>query len=60
MKVRPARLVLALGVAATGPVVRIRDVFGPVVDGSFESVTFVEGDGGWREVMRDRWVRTAG
>lgn len=48
------------GWGPTGPVVRIRDVFGPVVDGSFESVTLVERDGGWREVMRDRWVRSPG
>jgi len=45
------------GYTPDGAEVKIRDIFGPVRDGGFESVTYMLRDGEWRQIGRDRWER---
>jgi hypothetical protein len=45
-----------------GPVVRVRDVFSPVVDGAFTGRTLVRAtpESEWAQVSSDRWSRVGG
>lgn len=47
------------GWTAEGAIVEVRDVFGPVVDGSFVSRTYLRSspDADWRQIGEDHWTR---